>query len=74
MCVSLILDLYVLKWETQHKDNKKRRPLLKSIHRLFNDSIKKADDAVLNEELYKHNFLNFKRIIVPFETVDDFDS
>lgn len=74
MCVSLILDLYVLKWESQPKEKKNyaARPLIKSIHRLFNDSIPKNDDAKINEELFKHNYLQFSKIIVPFETITDF--
>lgn len=81
MCVSLILDLYVLKWETStsrtnattSNRNYARGPLIKSIHRLFNDQIERASDSKINEELFRHRYVNFSKIVVPFEPITDFE-
>lgn len=67
------IDLYILKWETQPKEYKtyQRRPLVKSVHRLFNDQIKKADDETINKELFQHSFKNFKKIVpIVSDTID----
>jgi hypothetical protein len=61
----------VLKWEKTFNSrpsgtDKDRRSLIRSIHYLFNNSNWKADENKLNEELYKHNYIDFKRIVVNF--------
>lgn len=51
-----------------------RTPLIKSIHRLFNDTKWKADDETLNKELSKHSYIDFARMILtPDQTVADFE-
>ena len=67
--------MYVLKWETHPKEEEykpyHKRPLVvKSVHRLFNDQIKKADDDSINKQLFSHSFKNFKKI-VPIGIVSD---
>ncbi len=73
MCVSLVLDLYMLKCEAELKDiyKTKKTNFIHSIHNLFNDTIPKADEKKLREAILKHPFKDFERIIVNLEYDDD---
>ncbi|CAF0887929.1 unnamed protein product [Brachionus calyciflorus] len=78
MVISLILDLFVLKWErtvdTKIAAFSSRTPLIKSIHRLFNDIKWKPDDKRINDELIKHPYIDFNRLIHKADIEQDFSS
>lgn len=71
VCVSMVLDLFVLKWEKsiqQSNSNGGRNLLIKSMHDLFNDSEWKPDEEQIAQDLSKHRFINFDRLIQAIKT------
>jgi two pore calcium channel protein 2 len=74
VCVSLILDLFIMKWEkalSSEADSSRRTPLIKSIHSLFNDAKWKADDSKLKKELLKHDYIDFNKLIQDFNATEE---
>lgn len=63
-----------MKWEktteVKASSNSIKAPLIKSIHRLFNDAKWKPNDEKINGELIKHSFLDFTRMIHSFSDGD----
>jgi hypothetical protein len=71
-----MFQLFVLKWGklAQIKDASttisSHAPLLKSIHHLFNDIKWKADTKKVNDELLKHEYTDFRSMILNFDDID----
>jgi hypothetical protein len=71
VCVSMILDLFVMKWEKSIQRsnlNGGKNLLIKSMHDLFNDSEWQPNEEKINQDLKKHRFINFDRIMQTIKT------
>ena len=69
MCVSLILDLYVLKCDAEESgaNPKSKANLINSIHHLFNSTMPPVDEEQIHLALLKHSFIEFEKLVINLE-------
>ncbi len=66
--------MFVLKWEQTFDSSQSKITFDNrlSIHRLFIQKTgNKVDNDKINQELIKHNFINFDKLIVKFDEATD---